>query len=152
MKMISTSREMAASPQKVFEMVSNLAAWPSYLPHYRWIRVMENHSNHQVVRMACYRSGIPIDWVSRFRADATTRRLHFEHLRAFTRGMQVIWVLEPMADGTRTRVTITHDLEPVAQRLGSFIAETIIGNFFIHYVATRTLKHFALQFETPKPV
>jgi len=146
MNVIRNTIQMPAPRQKVFEVVSDLTAWPKHLPHYRWIRILENQKEHQVVRMACYRGWIPIDWVSRFRADAATYQLHFDHLKAFTRGMHVVWHLEPVHEKA-TQVTITHELEPVAKRLGNFAAHRMIGHFFIDYVATRTLKHFALYFE-----
>jgi ribosome-associated toxin RatA of RatAB toxin-antitoxin module len=135
---------MMASPEEVFKIVSELVAWPRYLPHYRWIRAMESHHDYQIVRMACYRGWIPIDWVSRFEVDPVNRRLRFTHQKAFTRGMVVAWTLEPI--NGKTRVTITHDLDPVIQRWGRLVAEKIIGGFFIHYVATRTLRCFAQYF------
>lgn len=138
--------EMAAPPQRVFEVVSDLNSWPRYLPHYRWIRVIENHPDYQLVRMACFRGLIPIDWVSRFHADASKRELHFIHQKAFTRGMHVVWHLEPLRGGEATAVTITHEMEAVRSRLGRFIADCVIGGFFIDYVATRTLGNFAKYF------
>ena len=138
--------EMEAPPDTVFKVVSDLDAWPRYLPHYRWIRVMESHPDHRVVRMACYRGWIPIDWLARFPADSSAHKLHFTHLKAFTRGMHVVWRLESVRDGAATRVTITHEMQPVIQRWGNFVTERVIGKFFIDYVATRTLKNFALHF------
>ncbi len=142
--------EMAASPREVFDVVSDLAAWPRYLPHYRWIRVMENHPDHQLVRMACFRSVIPIDWVSRYHADAAKRELHFIHQKAFTRGMHVVWHLEPIRGGSATDVTITHEMGSVRNRMGRFVTDRIIGGFFIDYVATRTLGNFARHFAEKK--
>jgi ribosome-associated toxin RatA of RatAB toxin-antitoxin module len=147
MNTVSNSIEMAAPPADVFAVVSNLVSWPKYLPHYRWIRVMENHPDHQIVRMACYRGWIPIDWVSRFSADHDTNEIHFQHLKAFTKGMKVVWKLESVKDGRATKVTIFHDLEPVRERLGKLASEKVIGKFFINFVATRTLKSFAKHFQ-----
>lgn len=147
MSSISNTIEMAAPPSEVFGVVSNLVAWPRYLPHYRWIRVMENHPDHQVVRMACYRGWIPIDWVSRFSTKAETNEIRFVHLKAFTKGMSVTWKLDPIQGGHATKVTILHDLGPVRERWGKFIADKVIGGFFINFVATRTLKSFARHFQ-----
>jgi ribosome-associated toxin RatA of RatAB toxin-antitoxin module len=146
MSSVSNSIEMAAPPAEVFGVVSNLVSWPRYLPHYRWIRVMENHPDHQIVRMACYRGWLPIDWVSRFSTNHDTHEIQFEHLKAFTKGMKVVWKLDPITDGQATRVTIFHDLDPVRKRLGKPVAEKVIGEFFINFVATRTLKSFAGYF------
>jgi ribosome-associated toxin RatA of RatAB toxin-antitoxin module len=150
MKMISNQIEMSAPPKRVFEVVSDLASWPRYLPHYRWIRVMEHHPDHLVVRMACYRGMIPIDWVSRFHTDPDKNELQFDHLKAFTRGMKVIWNLEPLENGSKTRVTIHHELDPVVKRWGNFFAQRVVGQFFIDYVATRTLRNFAKYFSNFK--
>ncbi len=147
MSHIENITEISAPPEKVFDVVSNLTAWPRYLPHYRWIRVMENHPHSQIVRMACYRGCLPIDWVSRFHADRATKKLYFEHLKAFTKGMKVVWDLDPIGDGTATRVTIRHEMEPVKQRWGSWITDHVIGGFFIDYIATRTLRNFRKYFE-----
>ena len=140
--------EMEAPPDAVFRVISDLDAWPRYLPHYRWIRVLESHPDYRVVRMACYRGWIPIDWVSRFHADASARELHFNHLKAFTRGMHVVWRLESIRHGAATRVIITHELQPVIRRWGRFVAEWIIAGFFIDHVAARTLKGFARHFRS----
>ncbi|MBI4026806.1 MAG: SRPBCC family protein [Verrucomicrobia bacterium] len=146
MDLISHIAEMTAPPAEVFTVVSDLAAWPRYLPHYRWIRVTENHPDHQVMRMACYHGWIPVDWLTRFHADSATKELHFEHQNALTRGMRVVWRLEPIRDGAATRVTIRHDMGPVAQRWGDFMSERIFGRFFIHPMAARTLESFAEHF------
>ncbi len=139
--------EMAATPKDVFAVVSNLASWPRYLPHYRWIRVVESNPNHQIVHMGCYRGFIPIDWWARYQTDTFDLTLTFNHLKYFTKGMKVVWTLKPTPDGLSTLVTISHDLNPVIARWGKFIACTIIGNLFIDYVATRTLRHFAKYFQ-----
>jgi ribosome-associated toxin RatA of RatAB toxin-antitoxin module len=143
---ISNSIEMKASPDEVFDVVSDLPSWPRHLPHYRWIRVLEKTPNEQLVGMACYRGFIPVNWVSQFRADRKTLKLHFLHQKAFTRGMEVIWHLEASPGRNATRVTIKHNMDRVSERLGGWVAHQVIGNFFIDYVATRTLRHFALHF------
>jgi len=147
MSSIENQIVMSASPQDVFAVVSKLEDWPRYLPHYRWNQILESHPDHQLVRMACYRRLIPIDWTSRYHADPNTLQLHFEHVKKFTRGMKVVWHLDPVNDGKATRVTITHDMDPVIKRWGNYIANDIIGKKFIDYVATRTLKHFAQYFQ-----
>lgn len=150
MSHVTNDIEMMAPPRKVFEVVSDLAAWPRYLPHYRWIRVLENHPGNQVVRMACYRSGIPLDWKARFRADAEKLELHFDHLSPFTRGMHVVWHLNPLQNGLTTHVAINHEIEPVIQRWGSLIAERVIAGFLIQHVASQTLRCFARHFSEKK--
>ena len=98
--------------------------------------------------MAATRSGIPISWVSAYDADRTALELRFEHLQKWTKGMRVIWTLTPTRDGTR--VEIIHDLH---FRIGAlqWLAEPIIGGFFIEHVANQTLRTFKEILEQPKP-
>jgi ribosome-associated toxin RatA of RatAB toxin-antitoxin module len=119
--------------------VSDLSRWPELLPHYRSVQFLGKQSGREIVKMAATRSGIPISWVSAYDADRTALELRFEHLKNWTKGMKVIWTLTPTRDGTR--VEIIHDLHfriPALQ----WLAEPIIGGFFIENVATKTLQTF----------
>ena len=136
---------IAAPREQVFATVSDLARWPEVLPHYRFITFLGKQSDRQIVRMAATRSGIPISWVSAFVADPRTLELRFEHLRAWTKGMRVVWVLTPLRDGTR--VEIVHDLKFRIPGLG-WLADLIIGRFFIHHVANQTLSTFKQVIES----
>ena len=100
---------------------------------------MGKQNGREIVRMAATRSGIPISWVSAYDADRTALELRFEHLEMWTKGMKVIWTLTPTRDGTR--VEIIHDLHfriPALQ----WLAEPIIGGFFIENIANKTLRTF----------
>lgn len=134
-----------ADRDKIFAVVSDLDRWPQVLPHYRWIKTLGQEGDSRIVNMAARRGSIPIQWTSRFRADPERRELRFEHLKAFTKGMVVIWTLTPMPAGVLVR--ITHDLPARWPGIGNFVAEKIIGQFFIHYVASRTLAAFKQHLE-----
>lgn len=93
--------------------------------------------------MAARRSGIPIAWRSEYWADARALELHFLHLASWTKGMKVVWTLTPTRDGTR--VEIVHDLRFRVPLL-AWLAEPIIGHFFIDHVARKTLATFKQVF------
>ena len=133
-----------APRERIFETVRNLAKWPGILPHYRWVRFTGQASAHRIVEMAATRTGIPISWTSEFWTEEQQLELHFEHLKNWTKGMKVIWTLTPTRDGTR--VEIVHDLKFRVRAL-AWLAEPIIGDFFIGYVAGRTLARFKEHFE-----
>lgn len=95
--------------------------------------------------MAARRSGIPIAWKSEYWTDARALELHFLHLANWTKGMKVVWTLTPTRDGTR--VEIVHDLHFRVPLL-AWLAEPIIGGFFIHHVAKQTLATFKALLET----
>jgi hypothetical protein len=63
--------------------------------------------------------------------------VRFHHLKAFTKGMEVVWRFQDTPDGVR--VEIVHDMRFRVPALAP-LAEPIIGNLFIHPVASRTLR------------
>jgi ribosome-associated toxin RatA of RatAB toxin-antitoxin module len=130
--------------EKIFETTANLLLWPEVLPHYRWIRILETGDDGLIVKMAARRGWLPIQWTSRFQADPNVRELRFEHLKAFTRGMQVLWTYTPTPEGVQ--VTISHEMDR-ASALGRWFAYRVLGEMFIRPVATRTLAHFKQYLE-----
>jgi len=124
--------------------VSDLPRWPELLPHYRSIQTLGSGEKGSIVHMAAFRSGIPISWVSEFWTDDKALELHFLHLRKWTKGMKVVWTLTPTRDGTR--VEIIHDLNFRIPLL-AWLAEPIIGGFFIGHIANKTLAVFKEHLE-----
>lgn len=121
-----------ASPARIFAFASDTEHWPEYLPHYRFVRVLERNADRQIVEMAARRSGIPVRWRAEQRNDPQRPSIHFHHLGSWTKGMEVEWRFEPVAGGTR--VSIDHRL-PLR-----FPMDWIVGKFFIDHIATRTLR------------
>jgi ribosome-associated toxin RatA of RatAB toxin-antitoxin module len=128
---------MRAPKMSIFETAADLELWPKILPHYRYIRFLERGADRNVVVMAATRSGIPISWTSEQIIDRARTEVHFHHLKAFTKGMHVVWTFEETPDGVL--VKITHDLDFRVKFLAP-LAEKIIGDFFIHNVANKTLR------------
>lgn len=128
---------MCAPKMTVFETAANLELWPRILPHYRYIRYLERSPGRNVVVMAATRSGIPISWTSEQFIDRDRIEVHFRHLKAFTKGMRVVWTFQEMPGGVM--VEIKHDLAFRAKILAP-IADKIIGDFFIHHIANKTLR------------
>ncbi len=128
---------MRAPKERIFETAADLELWPKILPHYRYIHFYEKGPTRNVVKMAATRSGIPISWVSEQVIDRDALEVRFHHLKAFTKGMRVVWTFTDTADGVL--VEILHELRfrfpPLAP-----LADKIIGGFFIHHIANRTLR------------
>jgi len=120
----------------IFETAANLELWPTILPHYRYIRYLERSENRNIVVMAAVRSGIPISWTSEQVIDREKMEVHFHHLKAWTKGMHVVWTFKETSAGVL--VEIVHNLEFRNRALAPLV-EPIIGKFFIHHVAGKTL-------------
>jgi len=121
----------------VFETAANLELWPRILPHYRYIRYLERSPSRNVVVMAATRSGIPISWTSEQIIDRDRVEVRFRHLKAFTKGMRVVWTFQEVPAGVL--VEIEHDLAFRVKILAP-IADKIIGDFFIYNIANKTLR------------
>ena len=135
---------MRAPRDTIFETAANLENWPKILPHYRYIRYLERAPERNIVVMAASRSGIPVTWTSEQIIDRNNYELRFHHLKAFTRGMRVVWTFQEGPAGVL--VEISHELNFRVPALAP-LADPIIGTFFIHHVANKTLRHMKAYLE-----
>jgi ribosome-associated toxin RatA of RatAB toxin-antitoxin module len=128
---------MQAPKTTIFETAADLELWPKILPHYRYIRFLERGPDRNIVVMAARRSGIPISWTSEQIIDRDQLEIRFLHLKAWTKGMHVVWTFSDVSEGVR--VTISHEMRFRIPALAP-IVDPIIGNFFIHNIANKTLR------------
>jgi ribosome-associated toxin RatA of RatAB toxin-antitoxin module len=133
-----------APKSDIFETAANLELWPKILPHYRYIHYLERRPGRNVVVMAAVRSGIPISWTSEQVIDRDRVEIRFLHLKAWTKGMRVVWSFKETPVGVL--VEIVHDLKFRNRILGPLV-EPIIGRLFIHHVASRTLSCLKMHVE-----
>ena len=138
--MHTSSRILIRAPRSdIFEVTTDLSRWPELLPHYRFVHFLEKDGDRSVVKMAARRGWIPISWVSEHTVDRAHWQMRFRHLRAFTKGMEVVWEYHEREDGVE--VVLRHDLK---FRVPMFapVAEPVIGRFFIEHIANKTLRTF----------
>ena len=126
-----------ATRERIFAAAADLSQWPKLLPHYRYILYYRRGATRNVVKMAAVRSGLPIAWVSEQIIDHNKMEVRFHHLKAFTKGMDVVWTFTETPEGVR--VSILHDLAFRVPFLAP-LADLIIGKFFIEDVANKTLR------------
>ena len=128
---------MRVPKERIFETAADLSGWPRILPHYRYIHYYERGATRNIVKMAARRTGIPIAWTSEQIIDRERLEVRFTHLKAFTKGMHVVWTFRDTPEGVH--VEIVHDLKFRVPALAP-LADLIIGKFFIDAVAFRTLR------------
>ena len=129
--------EIAAPPQAVYALAAATERWPEILPHYRYVRVLDDDGATRTVAMGAWRDCFPIAWVARQTNDPGTPHIAFHHVRGWTRGMDVEWIFEEHDRGTR--VTIEHRLQfrfPVAAK---WLGKHVVSDYFVHGVAGKTL-------------
>jgi len=148
MRTVDRSR-IAAPFDRVFTAASTVTRWPDILPHYRWVRMLDEG----LVEMAAWRPfGLvkyPTWWVSEMTIDRPAGEIRYRHVRGITRGMDVVWRLveDGGGSGGAVDVEIVHTWEgPRWPLIGGLAANLVIGPIFIHGIASRTLagiKHAA---------
>jgi len=131
-----------ASLDRVFAVAVDVERWPTFLPHYRWVRALERRSTGMLVEMAAWRPFGPIRWptwwVSEMEPDTAARRIRYRHVRGVTAGMDVEWRVNGR-DG-EVQVEIVHEWRgPSWPLIGTAAANLVIGPVFIHGIASRTL-------------
>ncbi len=133
----TTAITMRAPLARIFETAADLSGWPKILPHYRYIHYYERGPVRNIVKMAATRSGLPIAWTSEEIIDRDKMEVRFTHLKAFTKGMHVVWRFRDTPAGVH--VEIIHDLRFRVPAL-QWLSDPVIGTFFIDHIAHRTLR------------
>lgn len=137
MTSVRTAVHIEAPAQRIYRLASDTANWPELLPHYRFVRVLEQHGDERTVEMAARRGAIPVRWTAVQRNDPSAPAIYFRHVSGWTKGMEVAWRFAEDARGTL--VTIEHDVDFRFFIASRWIEKYIVGRFFIDGVAGRTL-------------
>jgi len=131
---------------RVFDAAQRVEEWPLFLRHYRRVEVEPWQGLEREVRMSASRDGFPCWWTALQRPERPAKRIHYVHTRsAFTRGMEVWWILKPLGPG-RTEVTLTHTMPPEPP-LRAWFRQRIVGDLFVCAIAERTLAGVKLRLE-----
>lgn len=137
-----------AGMPETFAVASDLPGWPSYLSHYRYNKFLSRMPWGGIVKMCCVRDFIPTKWVSVYRIDVENQQMQFQHLKSTfnaTRGMIVVWQFDQSSEGTHITIRHEHKLDwPI---IGGFVANVIIGQFFIANIANKTLQGLKRRME-----
>jgi len=128
---------ISAPASRVFDLAADVLSWPGMLPHYRWVKLISEDGRKRVVEMAAHRDGIPVKWTSIQEPIPDALKIVFLHIKGPTRGMYVEWNINE--EGPLTHVRITHEFDPPWPLVGRFIARHIVGGFFVHNIAGKTL-------------
>jgi uncharacterized membrane protein len=136
---------IAAPYDRIFDLAAEIERWPEILPHYRYVRPVAGGKTHGGARrfaMGARRGRIPVSWEASQRPLRDDRRIEFHHTGGVTRGMDVAWRFEHVADAERETwdVSIEHELDLRWPVIGRFAADRVIGPHFIDAIAGRTLR------------
>lgn len=145
----SNQIEIAGNPAtiapRIFKLAADIQDWPTLLPHYRYMRVLESSETHKVAEFGASRDGFPVKWRARQELFPSENRITFLHTAGVTKGMWVEWRLVPTGQGVH--VTIDHELRYSFPIFGPLFARYIVGKLFVHNIANKTLKCIKLKVE-----
>lgn len=134
---------VSGSIERAFEVASHVERWPTFLPHYRWVRMLEPQNGTPIVEMAAWRPfGVvkyPTWWVSEMEVLPAESQVRYSHIRGITAGMDVVWQLTERDDDVH--ISIVHEWPgPRWPLIGGIAANLVIGPVFIRGIACRTLE------------
>lgn len=141
--------EIHGDLRRVFQLAAQVEKWPTILPHYRWVRVLQRKKRRTTVEMAARRGRIPVTWTA-VQEVFPYQRITYKHIKGFTTGMGVIWSFNEV-QGT-VQVAITHDFSLAWPVIGRFVSKYIVGAFFVKSIASRTLHHLKQTAESGEAV
>jgi ribosome-associated toxin RatA of RatAB toxin-antitoxin module len=146
-------RRVRAPVERMFEIAADVERWPSWLPHYRYVRYRQRMEDSGIVEMSAKRPfgplGWPTWWVSLMEVHHPVNgdypSIRFRHIEGITTRMEVEWSFEPVTEGTGgTAVTVLHLWNgPSWPLIGTLAARAVIGPVFVHGIASRTLEGLA---------
>jgi ribosome-associated toxin RatA of RatAB toxin-antitoxin module len=146
----SNTVEIYGDPERIYARIFRLAAdiqdWPTLLPHYRYLRVLEQSPTHKIADFGASRDGFPVKWRARQEMFPEEGRITYRHIKGITTGMWVEWRLE--RGGDHVRVTLSHELTYPVPVLGPLFAQVIVGNLFVQNIAGKTLRCIKAKVET----
>jgi ribosome-associated toxin RatA of RatAB toxin-antitoxin module len=122
----------------IYQLAADIQDWPTLLPHYRYMRILEQSETHKVADFGASRDGFPVKWRARQDLFPDEQRITFAHIGGITKGMWVEWRLENCVNGVQ--VTIVHDLTYPVPLFGPLFARYIVGGLFVHSIANKTLR------------
>ncbi len=128
---------------RAFEVARDVERWPEFLPHYRWVRMLDPQDGQSVVEMAAWRPfgmvKYPTWWVSKMEVRPSAWQVRYRHIKGITTGMDVVWQLEER--GADVHISIVHTWSgPPWPLISGIAANVVIGPVFIHGIASRTLE------------
>jgi ribosome-associated toxin RatA of RatAB toxin-antitoxin module len=130
------------SVERAFRIASEVERWPEFLPHYRWVRMLQRHEEGGLVEMSAWRQFGPLKyptwWVSEMTVIPSEHRVLYKHVKGITTDMEVEWRLTEIDEAVD--ITIVHEWTgPRWPLIGRLAAELVIGPVFISAIAGRTL-------------
>lgn len=158
----SSSVDIHGDPDRIYGRIYQLAAdiqdWPVLLPHYRYLRVLEQAPTHKIADFGASRDGFPVKWRAQQELFPEEGRITYRHIKGITTGMWVEWRLEKRGD--HVRVTIDHELSYdtagnsdlkstlIVSGLAALFANLVVGPIFVRNIAGKTLRCIKAKVES----
>jgi uncharacterized membrane protein len=141
--------EVQGDIKRVFQVAAQVEKWPTILPHYRRVHVVQRKKRRATVEMAARRGPIPVSWTA-VQEVSPYERITYKHIKGFTTGMDVTWSFKSVQG--QVQVVITHDFSLSWPIIGGYVSKYIVGALFVKPIASRTLRHLKLTVESGQTI
>ena len=150
----TVSIDIAAPPELVYRLVSEVERWPNLLPHYLSVRrVPRRPDGSKLLQMIAVRPlvgilgfGLPVVWRASARPEPEALRLRFAHVGGVTDGMKVTWSIARTPTGCHVEIEHVFRRRLPIPVIGAWLGDeqlpAFIDRFFTRPIAGRTLGTF----------
>ncbi|WP_430231383.1 SRPBCC family protein [Nitrosomonas communis] len=98
--------DMAGDLNQIVALAADIERWPTILPHYRWVTLLEGGGDRKTVEMAARRGRIPVKWraIQEIERSGEVPIIRFRHIGGVTKGMEVAWTFANRGDSIAVRI------------------------------------------------
>lgn len=150
---VMTSIHILGPLEKVFGLAEDVIRWPEIMPHYKYVKLLDEYGNKKVLEMAAYvrlgnnddgegldaderRGIVPVKWTAIQESIPEERTMTFFHIKGPMKDMEVEWSFGAVEYNNNSIVEINANYTFNRYLL---IAKYTVGNFFIHNPLSKTL-------------
>lgn len=109
-KSIHISRTLQVDPRRAFDVVYDVARFPSFMPSVTSAEVISHDGDHKIVEWEMSIDGAPLNWTEDIQYDSTQLTAEFKALDGMFLHFDGSWRVRSGEHGTELEVSVFYDL------------------------------------------
>jgi coenzyme Q-binding protein COQ10 len=142
-KLIQLFRTLRAEPNRAFDVVYDVARFPSFMPSVTSAKVISDDGDHKVVEWEMSIDGAPLSWTEDIRYDRQRLTADFKALDGMFLHFDGSWCVRAGENGTEIEVSVFYDLglPEIEEIIGPILDERLRQNLdaMLENIETQTV-------------
>lgn len=110
MPFIEVSKEMAASPDDVYQVAKDMEAYPNFMKSVVKITTLESGEGYTITKWDTRLQGRPVVWTERDEFDDIARRIDYKLVAGDLKKFGGAWTFEQVGNNTLVKLTVDFEL------------------------------------------